>query len=184
MPHTNPPDDVLRRLLTSARSIAMVGASSKPDRPSNGVMRILLQAGFDVIPVSPKEREVLGRRAYPSLESIPGPVDIVDVFRRAEETPSVADEAVRIGAKVLWLQLGISSDEAAARATAGGLTVVMDRCIGETVKELGITKPREAEVRRDIVDDAGMASFPASDPPAWSRVRPGGPRNAESGAGG
>jgi predicted CoA-binding protein len=139
MPHTNPSDDALRDLLTTARTIAIVGASSKPDRPSHGVMKILLHAGFHVIPVSPRETEVLGRRAYPSLEAIPEQVDIVDVFRRAEETPDVADEAVKIGARVLWLQLGISSEEAAARATSGGLTVIMDRCIGQTVQRLGIT---------------------------------------------
>lgn len=138
--HTNPGDDELRELLTSAHTIAVVGASSNPDRPSNEVMRLLLDRGFHVIPVSPNETEVHGERAYPSLDAIPEPVDIVDVFRRAEHTPAIADDAVRIGAKAFWLQLGISSDEAAARASAGGLIVVMDKCIGQTTVRLDIRK--------------------------------------------
>jgi predicted CoA-binding protein len=130
MPHTNPSDDAIRRLLTDARTIALVGASSNPDRPSHGIMRKLLSVGYRVIPVTPRDTEVLGQRAYKTLAEIPEPVDIVDVFRRAEDTPPIAAEAVQIGAKVLWLQLGIASDEAAAIAEAGGLTVVMNLCIG------------------------------------------------------
>jgi predicted CoA-binding protein len=116
----------------------MVGASSNPDKPSNGIMRRLLDAGYRVIPVNPKETEVHGQRAVASLAEIGEPVDIVDVFRRSEDTPAVADEAVALGAKVLWLQLGVSSDEAAGRARAGGLTVVMDKCIGATHRALQI----------------------------------------------
>ena len=130
MPHHNPPDDVLRQLLTSASTIAMVGASSNPDRPSNGIMRKLLSAGYRVIPVNPNETSVLGERAYLSLADVPERIDIVDVFRRAEFTPAVADEAVKIGAKALWLQSGVVNDEAAAKAEAGGLMAVMDVCIG------------------------------------------------------
>lgn len=130
MPHHNPPDDVLRQLLTNASTIAMVGASSNPDRPSNGIMRKLLSAGYRVIPVNPNETSVLGERAYASLADVPEPIDIVDVFRRAEFTPAIADEAVKIGAKALWLQSGVVNDEAAAKAEAGGLMAVMDACIG------------------------------------------------------
>jgi len=129
MAFTNPPDDAIRRLLTDARTIALVGASSKPDRPSHGIMRMLLGAGYHVIPVTPRESEVLGQRAYATLAEIPEPVDIVNVFRRAEHTPPIAADAVRIGAKALWLQLGIAHDEAAAIAAKAGLTVVMDSCI-------------------------------------------------------
>jgi len=142
MAHENPSDDELRALLTGSRTIAMVGASSKPDRPSHGVMKILMHAGFHVIPVTPREPSVLGQRAYASLEEIPERVDIVDVFRRAEDTPAIADEAVKIGAKAIWLQLGITNEETAARAKAGGLTVVMDKCIGQTTQRLGISVPR------------------------------------------
>jgi predicted CoA-binding protein len=142
MAHENPSDDELRALLTGSRTIAMVGASSKPDRPSHGVMKILMHAGFHVIPVTPREPSVLGQRAYASLEEIPERVDIVDVFRRAEDTPAIADEAVKIGAKAIWLQLGITNEETAARAMAGGLTVVMDKCIGQTTQRLGISVPR------------------------------------------
>ena len=140
MAHSNPSDEALRDLLSSARTIALVGASSDSDRPAHGVMKFLLRQGFHVIPVSPGETEVLGQKAYASLADIPEAVDIVDVFRRAETTPPIADEAVAIGAKAFWLQLGIVSEEAARRAAAGGLIVVMDRCIAVTSRELGIEK--------------------------------------------
>jgi hypothetical protein len=134
----NPSDDELEVLLEATRTIAMVGASSKRERPSYGVFARLVRAGYRVIPVNPFETEVQGVRAYPSLAAVPERIDLVDVFRRAEETPPIADEAVRIGAKTLWLQLGIISEEASARATAGGLTVVMDACLAVVVARLGI----------------------------------------------
>jgi predicted CoA-binding protein len=130
MTHTNPSADELRALLSSAKTIAVVGASSNPARPSHGIFRKLLSHGYRVIPVNPNESTVHGEKAYPSLEAVPDKVDIVDVFRRAEATPPVAESAVKIGARALWLQSGISNDEAAARAKAGGLAVVMDTCIG------------------------------------------------------
>ena len=110
----------------------MVGASSNPERASYGIMRKLQDVGYRVIPVNPREDEVLGERSYPSLTDIPDAVDIVDVFRRPEDTPAIAAEAVRIGAKALWLQTGIANDEAATIAEDAGLTVVMDECIGAT----------------------------------------------------
>ena len=140
MDHVNPTDDELRTILSTSRTIAVVGASSKHDRPSYGVMKTLIAAGFNVVPVTPHEERILGRTAYATLADIPEPVDIVDVFRRAEDTPAIADEAAQIGAKVLWLQLGIVSDEAAARARAHGLTVIMDLCIGQTTHRLGIKR--------------------------------------------
>ena len=140
MPHHNPPDDALRELLTNASTIAMVGASSNPDRPSNGIMRKLKNAGYRVIPVNPNETTVLGERAYASLADVPERIDIVDVFRRAEFTPAVAGEAVKVGAKALWLQSGVVNDEAAAKAEAGGLMVVMDACIGVMHSVLRVPK--------------------------------------------
>lgn len=140
MSHSNPTDEALRALLTEASTIAMVGASANPEKPSHGIMQRMLAAGYRVIPVNPKESEVLGQKAYASLGDIPDKIDIVDVFRRSEDTPGIADEAVAIGAKALWLQLGVSNDDAAARARAGGLTVIMDRCIGATHMALGIPR--------------------------------------------
>jgi predicted CoA-binding protein len=140
MSHTNPSDGDIRTLLTNATTIAMVGASSNPDKASHGIMQKLQHVGYKVIPVNPRETEVLGERSYPSLLDIPERVDIVDVFRRAEDTPPIADEAVKIGANALWLQTGIESEEAAARATAGGLTVVMNACIGATHAMLRIPR--------------------------------------------
>jgi len=140
MAHVNPSDETLKTALTNARTIAMVGASSNPEKASHGIMRKLQGAGYKVIPINPRETEVLGERAYGSLADAPGPIDIVDVFRRAEDTPPIADEAVKIGAKVFWLADGISSEEAATRAKAGGLTVVMDECIGMTHTRLRIPK--------------------------------------------
>jgi len=132
VPHHNPTDQDLIALLTGATTIAMVGASSNPDKASYGIMQKLQKAGYRVIPVNPRETEILGERSYASLADIPERIDIVDVFRRPEDTPSIADDAVKIGAKALWLQTGISNEDAAARASAGGLTVVMDTCIGAT----------------------------------------------------
>ena len=132
MAHANPSDPELKQLLTDASTIAVVGASSSPDKASHGMMQKLRTAGYRVIPINPRETEILGERSYPSLADVPGRIDIVDVFRRAEDTPGIADEAVTIGAKALWLQTGIVSEDAAARARAGGLTVVMDACIGVT----------------------------------------------------
>ena len=132
MAHANPSDPELKQLLTDATTIAMVGASSNPDKTSYGIMKKLQSVGYRVIPVNPREPEILGERSYPSLAEVPERIDIVDVFRRAEDTPAIADEAVAIGAKALWLQTGIVSEEAATRAKAGGLVVVMDVCIGAT----------------------------------------------------
>ena len=139
--HRNPPDDAIRKLLSSTKTIAVVGASSNRERPSHGIMALLLEAGYRVIPVNPRETDVLGQRAYASLADVPEKVDVVDVFRKAEDTPAIADEAVAVGAGALWLQLGVSNDDAARRAGEAGLTVVMDRCIGETVREMGIRAP-------------------------------------------
>jgi predicted CoA-binding protein len=126
-----PDDRELRALLGGAHVVAVVGLSSKPDRPSHDVARSLQEHGYRVIPVNPHETEVLGERAYPSLLDIPQDVrvDVVDVFRRAEETPEVARQAVAIGAKALWLQEGIVNDEAAGIAIDGGLDLVMGICI-------------------------------------------------------
>ena len=132
MAHSNPSDPELKQLLTDATTIAIVGASSSPDKASYGIMQKLQSVGYRVIPVNPRETEILGERSYPSLLDVPERIDIVDVFRRADDTPGIADEAVKIGATALWLQTGIVSEDAAARATAGGLTTVMDACIGAT----------------------------------------------------
>ena len=140
MAHRNPPDDDIRQLLTSASTIAVVGASSSPERSSNGIMGRLLQLGYTVIPVNPNETTVLGQKAYASLSDIPVPIDIVDVFRRAEFTPAIADEAVQVRAKALWLQQGVTNEDAATRATAGGLMVVMDACIAVEHATLRVPK--------------------------------------------
>ncbi len=119
-----------RHILDTSRTIALVGASSNPARASNFVMTYLKSSvcDFELYPVNPRETEILGFTAYPSLAELPIVPDIVDVFRRPEDCPEVAREAVAIGAKTLWLQLGIWSEEAAAIAHGAGLNVVMDRC--------------------------------------------------------
>jgi predicted CoA-binding protein len=131
-------DAELRRLLRETRTIAVVGASPKPNRASHGVMAFLQQAGYRAIPVNPAAagQTILGETVYAALADIPVPVDMVDVFRRAEDTPPVAREAVAIGAKSLWLQLGIANPESAEIATAGGLDVVMDRCTAIEIRRL------------------------------------------------
>jgi len=125
-------DEGVRRLLHEARRIAVVGASPDPYRPSNGVIRDLLGLGYEVVPVNPSVESVEGMTCYPDVTAAveaAGPVDIVDVFRRAEACPPHAREAVAVGARCLWLQLGIASREAGQIAAAAGLEVVMDRCL-------------------------------------------------------
>jgi uncharacterized protein len=125
-------DGAIRDLLRTARRIAVIGASDRPGRPSREVLAALLRAGYDAVPVTPRFAMVLDRPAYPDLAAAvaaTGPFDIVDVFRRAEDCPAHAREAVAASARVLWLQLGIVSWEAAAIARDGGVDIVMDRCI-------------------------------------------------------
>ena len=133
-----PGDAKLQSILDEARTIAVVGLSSKPERDSYGVARYLQRRGYRIVPVNPNETEVLGVKAYPSLIDVPEDVaiDIVDVFRRAEATPPIAEQAVRAGAKVLWLQEGIVNLEARRIAEDGGLTVVMGVCIRTTREQL------------------------------------------------
>ena len=107
----------------------MVGLSSNPFRPSHFAAIYLLSEGYDVIPVNPRESEVLGRTCYPSLAAIPGPVEVVDIFREPAAVPAIVEEAIAVGAKVIWMQLGVIHEEAAERARSAGLEVVMDRCM-------------------------------------------------------
>lgn len=122
-------DSELRRLLQRARVIAVVGMSPNESKPSHYVPQYMLRHGYTIIPVNPLYTEIAGMRCYPDLRSVPTPIDIVNVFRRAEDVPPVADEAIAVGAKCLWLQLGIVHAQAGRRAEAAGLEVVMDLCI-------------------------------------------------------
>jgi predicted CoA-binding protein len=131
-------DDRLRKIYESTRTIAVVGASADPSKPGYRIPKYLQSQGYRIVPVSPKGGEILGESVYASLSEIDLPVDVVDVFRPAEETPGIAKEAVNLGAKVLWLQTGIASDEAAEIARAEGLQVVMNTCMGETHARLGL----------------------------------------------
>lgn len=133
-----PTDRELRSILGDAETIAVVGLSSRADRPSNEIAAFLQRKGYQIVPVNPKETEVLGERAYPSLLDVPEEVriDVVDVFRRAEETPEVAEQAVARGAKVLWLQEGIVNDEARRIGEDAGMTVIMGVCIRTTTRRL------------------------------------------------
>jgi predicted CoA-binding protein len=121
--------DVVERILTSARTIAVVGLSPDPRRPSHGVARYLQRAGYRIIPVNPNVEEVLGERAYPGLRQVPQPVDVVDVFRRSEFVGPIVDDAIAIKASAIWLQDGVVDGDAAGRASASGLDVVMDDCM-------------------------------------------------------
>ena len=130
---TNPSDEEIRAILSKPTTVAVIGCSDNPDRDSLRIAQLLKNKGFRVIPVNPQLppdalREELGERCYPDLESIPETVEMVDVFRRPQFLPEIADAAIRKGARILWGQLGVVHQGAAARARAAGLTVVMDRC--------------------------------------------------------
>lgn len=130
MNHDAYSDEYLRDILHRVRTIAVVGASERPSRPSHYVMAFLQSKGYRVIPVNPRASvpAILGEKVYPSLAEIPVAVDMVDVFRRSEETPAVVDAAIAKGAKVVWMQLGVCNDDAATKAERAGLKVVMNRC--------------------------------------------------------
>ncbi|MBY0341578.1 MAG: CoA-binding protein [Rhodocyclaceae bacterium] len=121
-------DPELKRLFETVRTIAVVGCSPRPERPGHYVAKYLKDLGYRIIPVNPGQTEILGEKCYASLRDIPEPVDMVDCFRRAEDIPPVVEDAIAIGAKFVWMQLGIVNEEAAQRAIAAGIGVVMDRC--------------------------------------------------------
>lgn len=125
----NPSEGERCALLKRVRNIAVVGLSPNPARPSYGVARAMQQFGYNIIPVHSSAQQVLGARAYPRLADVPLPIELVNVFRRAEHIGEVVDECLRLGLKALWIQEGIVNLAAAERARAGGMTVVMDRCI-------------------------------------------------------
>ena len=135
-------DDTIRRVLTDYRTWAVVGCSPDPMRDSNKIARLLIDHGYDVIPVNPAcDEEILGRRCFPSLHDVDRPVEVVDVFRRSEEAGRHVDEAIAIGAKAVWLQLGVIDEAAAERARAAGVHVVMDRCPAIELPRLGVSGP-------------------------------------------
>lgn len=119
---------IIEEILRTCRTIAVVGASSNPARPSNRVAGYMKAQGYRVIPVNPNELIVLGEKAYPSLTAVPGSIDLVDIFRKPEEVPPIVEEAIAKGAKAVWMQEGVINEAAAARAEQAGLLVVMDRC--------------------------------------------------------
>jgi len=131
------------RVLTQYRTVAIVGVSPDPQRPSYRVANFLKNEGYRIIPVTPKGGEILGEKVYPNLSSIPVPVEVVDIFRRPVEIPPVVEEAIAIGAKAVWMQEELINEEAAERARKAGLTVIMDHCMRkELLKKLG----RESEI--------------------------------------
>jgi uncharacterized protein len=140
--HDKYPDPYLRDILTSVRTIAVVGASARHERPSHRVMAYLQRRGYRTIPVNPNAvgGAINGETVYARLADIPEPIDMVDVFRRAEMAGGVVDEAIAAGAKVVWMQLGVRDDDAAARAEAQGLQVVMNRCPAIEIPRLGLSR--------------------------------------------
>lgn len=129
LPKKNASNEDIRRLLSQAKTIAVVGLSEDPARDSHRIAAYLQEQGYRVIPVNPKVRAVLGEKGYPDLSSVPVPIDIVDVFRRVEAIPAIVEEAIAVGAKAVWMQLGLAHNASAEKARAAGLTVVMNKCI-------------------------------------------------------
>ena len=129
LPQSNPAENEIRHILEDYKTIAIVGLSDKPERDSYEVAEYLKEHGYTVIPVNPAKSEILGEKSYPDLSSIPRPVEIVDIFRKVEAIPGIVDEAIKIKAKVVWMQLGLAHNESAQNARAAGLSVVQSKCI-------------------------------------------------------
>ena len=165
-------DDIagLRHILARSRTLAVVGLSAQWYRPSYFAAKYMQDHGYRVIPVNPNYADVLGERCYPDLRSIPERVDVVDCFRKSTDIPPVAEDAIAIGAKVLWMQLGIRNDEAARRADAAGLDVVMNRCV--KIEHPWRSQLGRRQHRRDLVAAADPDSVEVqSVPHQWRRLR-------------
>jgi predicted CoA-binding protein len=121
--------NIIKSVLKKSKTVAVVGLSPRPERDSHRVAKYLQGQGYRIIPVNPNADEILGERSYPDLASVPEPIDIVDVFRRSEAVPEIVEEAIKVGARTVWMQQGVIHEEAAARAREAGLQVVMDRCM-------------------------------------------------------
>lgn len=144
-------------ILKSSRVVAIVGLSPKKDRPSYGVASYLKEHGYRIIPVNPQAKEILGEPSYPDLASIPEPVDVVDIFRRSEEVPDIVEQAIKIGAKAVWMQEEVIHEEAAARARDAGIKVVMDRCMKKEHQRMQGEKPLPPRVCEVVLDDEAEA---------------------------
>jgi predicted CoA-binding protein len=129
-------DDELRKILKTARTVASVGVSANPEKASYGIFQYLVAAGYHMIPVNPTTPQVMGRLSYPDLKSIPGKIDVVQVFRKPEDVPAVVEQAIQVGARIVWMQEGIVNQQAAQQAEKAGLQVVMDRCMMKTHQRL------------------------------------------------
>lgn len=129
-------DQTMKEILRSAKTIASFGLSSNPEKESYGVAQYLMNQGYRVIPVNPTADEILGEKSYPDLESVPERIDVVQVFRKPEDVPPVVEGAIKVGARVVWMQEGIANEQAAEMARAAGLQVIMDTCMRETHKRL------------------------------------------------
>lgn len=135
-------DTEIDAILSNYRRVAIVGLSPDPSRPSYQVAAYLKERGYQIFPVNPRCQEVLGEPCYPDLQAVPPPVEIVDIFRQVEAIPGIVDEAIKVGAKVIWMQLGLESPEAAAKAKAAGLQVVMNRCMKIEASKRAASGPR------------------------------------------
>ncbi len=128
LPDSNPPTEEMRKLLLEAKVIAIVGLSDNPERASNRVATYLKKQGYKIIPVNPTKSEILGEKCYSTLSEIPEPVDIIDIFRKVDVIPQIVDEAIKISAKAVWMQLGLAHHESAEKARHAGLVVVQSKC--------------------------------------------------------
>ncbi len=151
-------DDVIDRILDGVKTVAVVGLSDKPYRPSNDVARYLRERGYRVIPVNPTIPTALGEKSYGSLAEIPMEVDLVDVFRKSEAVPAIAEEAIRIGVRSFWMQEGVVNEEARSMLTEAGILVVMDRCLKKELAKRGRPSYQPVVPRREGHFSRGTAS--------------------------